>query len=156
MFPPNMDLADSRQESARDCWVHQQMEEAMKHMPTDLEVLPSPLLLEQMGREAAQRQRIREGYSVPPPQLRHSPPVSVPAAKPSSSSRGKNHRCAGVPIRLAGEEVVSLPADVRAAASKPASSSATALSPSLAAAPAMPSSLAPTRCSEATPEEHTR
>ncbi|KAK5603618.1 hypothetical protein CRENBAI_003524 [Crenichthys baileyi] len=43
-----MELADSRQESARDRWVQQQMEEAMKHLPTDLEVVPSPLLLEEM------------------------------------------------------------------------------------------------------------
>ncbi|MED6289691.1 hypothetical protein CHARACLAT_005503 [Characodon lateralis] len=55
MIPPHMDLADSRQESARDRWVQQQVEEAMKHLPTDLEVLPSPLLLEQMAREAVHR-----------------------------------------------------------------------------------------------------
>ncbi|KAK5604201.1 hypothetical protein CRENBAI_021317 [Crenichthys baileyi] len=48
MFPPHTDLADSRQESARDRWVQQQMEDAMRYLPTDLEVLPSPLLLEQM------------------------------------------------------------------------------------------------------------
>ncbi|MEQ2228737.1 hypothetical protein ILYODFUR_011893 [Ilyodon furcidens] len=86
MFPPKMDLADSRQVSARDRWFQQQMEEAMRHLPMDLEVLPSPLLLEQMEREAAQCRRVREGYSFPPPQLRHSLPAPVPAAKPSSSS----------------------------------------------------------------------
>ncbi|MED6278706.1 hypothetical protein CHARACLAT_026717 [Characodon lateralis] len=43
-----MDLADSRQESARDRWVQCQMEEAMKHFLSDLEVLPSPRLLEEM------------------------------------------------------------------------------------------------------------
>ncbi|MEQ2283027.1 hypothetical protein AMECASPLE_006879 [Ameca splendens] len=73
----------------------------------DLEVLPSPLLLEQM--------------------------------EPSCGS--------------AGEEVFSLPAGVRAAASFPASSSATAKFPRLAAAPPMPSSLTPARCSEATPDK---
>ncbi|KAK5610357.1 hypothetical protein CRENBAI_006385 [Crenichthys baileyi] len=139
-----MDLADSRQESARDRWVQQQREEAVKHLPTDLEVLPSPLLLEQMEREAALRQRVREGCSVPPPQLQRSPPAS---------SRRKNRRRAVIPSRSAGEEVVFLPADLRATASNPASSSATALSPRLAAAPPKPSSLAPARCSEATPDE---
>ncbi|KAK5613442.1 hypothetical protein CRENBAI_021631 [Crenichthys baileyi] len=48
MNPPTMELADSRQESARDRWVRQEMEEAMKCLPTDLEVVPSPLLLEEM------------------------------------------------------------------------------------------------------------
>ncbi|KAK5606114.1 hypothetical protein CRENBAI_000300 [Crenichthys baileyi] len=43
-----MELADSRQESARDRWVRQEMKEAMKCLPTDLEVVPSPLLLEEM------------------------------------------------------------------------------------------------------------
>ncbi|KAK5612221.1 hypothetical protein CRENBAI_018738 [Crenichthys baileyi] len=103
-----------------------------------------------MEREAAQRQRVREGCSVPPPQLRRSSPASVPAAKLSSSSRRRNRRRAGVNRRWVGEEVVSLPADVRAAASKSASSSATAKFPRFAAAPPMPSSA---RCSEATPEE---
>ncbi|KAK5623164.1 hypothetical protein CRENBAI_018429 [Crenichthys baileyi] len=69
---------------------------------------------------------------------RHSPPAplaahSGPAVKPSPSSRRKKCR-RGAPSCLAGEEVVSLPAD--------ASSPATALSPRLAAAPSMPSSLA--------------
>ncbi|MED6285092.1 hypothetical protein CHARACLAT_025781 [Characodon lateralis] len=146
MFP-NMDLTDSRQESTRDRWVKQQMKEAMRLLPTDLEVLPSPLLLEQMEPEAAQRQRVREDCSVPPPQLRRSPPASVPATKPSSSSRRKNHRHAGIPSRSPGEEVVSLPADVRAAASKPASSPATAMSARLAAPLPMPSALAPARSS---------
>ncbi|KAK5609500.1 hypothetical protein CRENBAI_007214 [Crenichthys baileyi] len=49
MFPPNMDLTDGRQESARDRWVQQQMEESMRHLPA------SPLLLEQMEREGVQR-----------------------------------------------------------------------------------------------------
>ncbi|KAK5601532.1 hypothetical protein CRENBAI_024424 [Crenichthys baileyi] len=150
MFPPNFDLADKQKDDALDRWVERQKEEAMRNLPTDLEVLPSPLLLEQMDHEAVQRQRVREGCSVPPPQLRRSPPASVPAAKPSSSSRRRNRQRAGVNSQWAGEEVVSLSADMRAAASKPAPSSATAMSPRLPAAPPIPSSA---RCSEATPEE---
>ncbi|MED6262305.1 hypothetical protein ATANTOWER_017506 [Ataeniobius toweri] len=154
MFPPNMDLGDSRQESARDRWVQQQTEEAMKHLPADLKVLPSPLLLEQVEREAVQRP---------------SPPSSLvarlhTAVKPSSSSRRKKRRSGAPSCVSACEEssmaaavtsgaVVSQPADVRAAASNPASLSASARSPRLAAAPSMPFSLAPARCSEATPEE---
>ncbi|KAK5609705.1 hypothetical protein CRENBAI_026251 [Crenichthys baileyi] len=159
MIPSTTDPADKRKADALDSWVERQKEEAMRNLPTDLAVLPSPLLLEQMEHEAAQRQRVREGCSVPPPQLR---------SKQSSSSRRRNRRRAGVNSRSAGEEVVSLPADVRTAASKPASSSATALSarlptaskpapssatakfPRLAAAPPMPSSA---WCSDATPEE---
>ncbi|KAK5600201.1 hypothetical protein CRENBAI_005822 [Crenichthys baileyi] len=150
-----MDLADGRQESSRDRWVQQQMEEAMRHLPANLEVLPSPLLLEQMERELVQRP---------------SPPSSLvacpdPAAKPTSFSRSRKRRRGAIPFFSAGEEespmaaavtsgaVVSLPADVSAAASNPASSSATALSPRLAAAPPMPFSLAPARSSEATPDE---
>ncbi|MED6244221.1 hypothetical protein ATANTOWER_032588 [Ataeniobius toweri] len=78
---------------------------------------------------------------------------SGPAVKPSPSSRRTKRRRGAPSCGSAGEEVVSLPSDVRAATSKPASSSATALSPRLAAAPPMPSSLAPARCSEATPDE---
>ncbi|KAK5621676.1 hypothetical protein CRENBAI_022061 [Crenichthys baileyi] len=133
MFPPTTDPADKLRADALDRYVERQKEEVMRNLPTDLEVLPSPLLLEQMECEAAQRQRVREVCFVPPPQLRRSPPASVPAAKPSSSSRHRNCRRAGVNSRWAGEEVVSLPADVRAAASKPAPSSATAMSPRLAA-----------------------
>ncbi|KAK5619763.1 hypothetical protein CRENBAI_007828 [Crenichthys baileyi] len=138
MFLPNLDLADKQKDDALDRWMERQKEEAMRNLPTDLEMLPSPLLLEQMEREAAQRQRVREGCSVPPPQLRRSPPASE---SPTCSSWS------------AGEEVVSLPADVKAAASKPASSSATALSSRLAASPPMPSPVALARCSEATPDE---
>ncbi|MED6242305.1 hypothetical protein ATANTOWER_002777 [Ataeniobius toweri] len=54
MFLPHMDLADRRHESARDRWVQQQMEETMRRLPDDLEVLPSQLLVEQMECEAAQ------------------------------------------------------------------------------------------------------
>ncbi|KAK5599429.1 hypothetical protein CRENBAI_021335 [Crenichthys baileyi] len=143
MFPPNMELADGRQESASDRWVQQQMEEALRHMPADLEVLPSPLLLEQMEREAVQRR---------------SPPATLvahpdPAAKPTSSSRRKKRRCGAPSCFSAGEEVGPMPTDVRAAGSNPASVSATALSPRLGAAPPAPSSLAQARCSEATPDE---
>ncbi|KAK5624099.1 hypothetical protein CRENBAI_015015 [Crenichthys baileyi] len=159
MFPPNTDFADSRQVSARDRWVQRQMEEAMRHLPTDLEVLPSPLLLEQMEREAAQR---REGCSFSPPQLRRSLPAPVPAANPSSSSRRKKRRCGAPACVSASKEesptaasgaVVSLPTDVRAAASRPASSSATALSPRFAAALPMLSSLAPAHSTESPSEE---
>ncbi|KAK5608039.1 hypothetical protein CRENBAI_005705 [Crenichthys baileyi] len=155
MFPPKLDLADSKQESASDPRVQQQMEEAMRHLQADLEVLPSPLLLEQMKCEAVQRR------SLPAPLVARLDP----AAKPASSSRCKK-RWRGAPSCFsAGEEespmaaavrsgvVVSLPAFVRAAARNPASSSATALSPMLAAALPMPSSLAPAQCSEATPDE---
>ncbi|KAK5620610.1 hypothetical protein CRENBAI_021589 [Crenichthys baileyi] len=140
MFPPNM---DGRQESARDHWVQQQMEEAMKYLPSDLEVLPSPLLLEQMEREAVQR----------PSPLTSLVARPNKAVKPTSSCRHTKRRRGAPSCVSAGEEsptaaavtsgaVVSLPTDVRAAASNPASSSATALSPRLAAAPPMPSSLA--------------
>ncbi|KAK5608067.1 hypothetical protein CRENBAI_005147 [Crenichthys baileyi] len=193
MNPPTMELADSRQESARDRWVRQEMEEAMKCLPTDLEVVPSPLLLEEMelapagpgsgrgavdlftflSREAERTLRRSAGLSVPQsaydgsglaipcpgtgPLRRRSLPAplaahSGPAVKPSPSSRRKKRR-RGAPSCSAGEEVVCLPADVRAAASKPASLPATALSPRLAASPPMPSSLPPARCSEATPDE---
>ncbi|KAK5598396.1 hypothetical protein CRENBAI_012274 [Crenichthys baileyi] len=88
------------------------------------------------------------------------------ACFPGCSPRNRGR--AGVNSQSAGEEVVSLLADVRTAASKPASSSATALSarlatankpaplsatanfPRLAAARPMPSSA---WCSDATPEE---
>ncbi|KAK5614011.1 hypothetical protein CRENBAI_012719 [Crenichthys baileyi] len=162
MFPSTTDPVDKLKADALERRVERQKEEAMSNLPTDLEVLPSSLLLEQMEREAAQRQRVREGCFVPPPQLRR------------------------VNSRWAGEEVVSLPAHVRdaasklaplsataisprlAAASKPASSSATALSPRLPAASIPGSSSATTkfprltaappiqssvRWSEATPEE---
>ncbi|KAK5603665.1 hypothetical protein CRENBAI_002880 [Crenichthys baileyi] len=120
MFPPKLDLADGKQESGSDPWVQQQMEEAMRH----LEVLPSPLLLKQMEREA-----------------------------PTSSSRRKKRRRRAPSCFSAGEEVGPMPADVRAAASNLASSSVTAQSPRLAAAPPMPSSLALVQCSVATPDE---
>ncbi|KAK5609430.1 hypothetical protein CRENBAI_009586 [Crenichthys baileyi] len=133
MFPPKLDLADGKQESARDRWVQQQMEEAMRHLPADLEVLPSPLLLEQMECEAVQR------CSLPAPLVAHPDP----AAKPASSSRRRKRRHGAPSCCSAGEEVGPMPAYVRAAASNPASSSA----------PPMPSSLAPVRCYVATPDK---
>ncbi|KAK5615779.1 hypothetical protein CRENBAI_022308 [Crenichthys baileyi] len=161
-----MDLADERQASSMDLFTF-------------------------LSREAEKTLRRSAGLSVPQsaydgsrlaipcpgtrPLRRRSPPVPLaahfgPALKPSPSSR-HNKRRRGAPSCSAGEEVVSLPADVRAAASKPASSPATALSPRLAAAsmppsspatalsprlaaaPLMPSSLAPAQCSEAAPDE---
>ncbi|MED6242226.1 hypothetical protein ATANTOWER_001833 [Ataeniobius toweri] len=115
----------------------------MRNLPTDLEVLPSPLLQEQMEREAVQR------CSPPAPLAVHSDL----AVKSSPSSRRKKRRRRAPSCGSAGKEVVSLPADMRAAASKPASSSATAMSARLAAPPPMPSSLAPVRCSGTTPDE---
>ncbi|KAK5604343.1 hypothetical protein CRENBAI_019502 [Crenichthys baileyi] len=72
----------------------------------------------------------------------------------STSSSPHKKRQHGAPsCGSAGEEVVSLPANVRAAASNPASSSATALSARLAAPPPMPSSLAPAHSTGTTPDE---
>ncbi|MEQ2225825.1 hypothetical protein ILYODFUR_021432 [Ilyodon furcidens] len=151
MFPPNTDPADEQKADALDRWVQRQMEEAMRHLPKDLEVLPSPLLLDQMEREAAQRQRVREGCSFPPPQLRRSLPAPVPAAKPSSSSRRKNPWSAAV---VKSGAVVSLPTDVKAVASNPATVLwQTLLSARLAAPLPKSSSHSPAQDSEATPEE---
>ncbi|KAK5622912.1 hypothetical protein CRENBAI_022517 [Crenichthys baileyi] len=55
MFPPTFDPADTLG-VCQTHWVQRQKEKAMRHLPTDLEVLPSPLLLEQMERKAAQCQ----------------------------------------------------------------------------------------------------
>ncbi|KAK5601650.1 hypothetical protein CRENBAI_022692 [Crenichthys baileyi] len=182
MIPPNKDLGDSRQVSARDRWVQRQVEEAMKHLPSNLEVVPSPLLLEEielapagtgsgrgvvdlftfLSREAEKTLRHSAGLSVPQSafdgsrlaipcpgtdplrRCSSSPPLHT-AVKPSPSSRRKKRRRGAPSCGSAGEEVVSLAADVGAATSKPASSSATTLSPRLSAPPV--------RCSEATPDE---
>ncbi|MEQ2311148.1 hypothetical protein AMECASPLE_016622 [Ameca splendens] len=145
-----------------------------------------------LSREAEKSLRRSAGLSVPQsaydgsrlaipcpgtgPLRRRSPhaPLAAhfgPAVKPTSSSRRKKRRRAEVPSRSAGEEVDSLSANVRVAASKPASSSATALSPRLAAAssaasspatarcarlaaaPPMPSSLFPAHSTESSPDE---
>ncbi|MED6282515.1 hypothetical protein CHARACLAT_032978 [Characodon lateralis] len=79
MFPPTMDPAEKQKADALDRWVERQKEEAMRNLPTDLEVLPSPLLLEQMEREAVQRRS-------PPAPLAAQ---SGPAVKSSASSRRK-------------------------------------------------------------------
>ncbi|KAK5623014.1 hypothetical protein CRENBAI_021163 [Crenichthys baileyi] len=77
MFPPNLDLVDGKQESARDHWVQQQMKEAMRYLPTDVEVLPSPLLLEQM-----ERRETREGpaSSASAPRHSHRKDASAPVS----------------------------------------------------------------------------
>ncbi|KAK5601263.1 hypothetical protein CRENBAI_001989 [Crenichthys baileyi] len=120
-----------------------------------LEVLPSPLLLEQMEREVVQRPSAPSSLVARPNK----------AVKPTSSCRCKKRRRGTPSCVSAGEEesptaaavtsgaVVSLPTDVRAAASNPTTSSATALSPRLTAAPPMLSLLAPAQCFEATPDE---
>ncbi|MED6250474.1 hypothetical protein ATANTOWER_018228, partial [Ataeniobius toweri] len=125
MFPPNMDLADEHQANSMDIFTF-------------------------LSREAEKTLRRSAGLSVPQsafygsrlaipcpgtiPLRRHSSPPLHSAVRPTSSSRRKKHRCAGVPSRSAGKEVVSQSADVRSAGTKPASSPATALSPRLAAA----------------------
>ncbi|KAK5623115.1 hypothetical protein CRENBAI_019563 [Crenichthys baileyi] len=119
MIPPTTDPADKQKADSLDRWVQRQKEETTRNLPTDLEVRPSPLLLEQMEREAVRRR------SPPAPLAAHSDP----AVKPSPSSCGKKRRRGAPCCSSAGKEVVSLPANVRAAASKPASLSATALSP---------------------------
>ncbi|KAK5616714.1 hypothetical protein CRENBAI_025916 [Crenichthys baileyi] len=154
MIPPTTDPADKQKADALDYWVQRQKEEAMRNLPKDLEVLPSPLLLEQMEREAVQRR------SPPAPLAAHS----GPAVKSSPPSRRKKRRRGAPSCVSAGEESLTaaavmpgvgtpLLAGGRAAASKPASSPATPQSPRLAAPPPMPSSLTPARCSEAIPEE---
>ncbi|KAK5603426.1 hypothetical protein CRENBAI_007950 [Crenichthys baileyi] len=141
MFLPNLDLTDGRQESVRDHWVQQQMKEAMRHLPTDLEVLPSPLLL--MEREAVQR-------SSPPAPLVAHPDL---AEKPTSSSRRKKRRRGAPSCFSASEKVGPMPVDVWAAAINPVSSSATALSAWLASPLPKPSSHSPAQDSVAKPDE---
>ncbi|KAK5611366.1 hypothetical protein CRENBAI_017862 [Crenichthys baileyi] len=152
MIPPTTEPADKQKVDALDRWVQRQKEEAMRNLPKDLEVLPSPLLLEQMEREAVQLR------SPPAPLAAHS----GPEMKSSPSSRRKKRRRGAPSCVSAGEESLTaaavmpgvgtpLLAGGRAAASKPASLPATAPSPRLTAPPPMPSSLA--RCSEATPDE---
>ncbi|MEQ2311842.1 hypothetical protein AMECASPLE_024669 [Ameca splendens] len=132
MFPPTTDLADEHQARSMDLFTF-------------------------LSREAEKSLRRSAGLSVPqsaydgsrlaipcPGTGRHSPPAPLaahfgPAVKPSS--RRKKRRRGAPSCGSAGEEVVSQPAYVRAAASKPASSSATALSPRIAAPPPMPSAL---------------
>ncbi|MED6282489.1 hypothetical protein CHARACLAT_032715 [Characodon lateralis] len=101
MFPPTMDPAEKQKADALDRWVERQKEEAMRNLPTDLEVLPSPLLLEQMEREAVQRRS-------PPAPL---PAHSGPAVKSSASSCRERRRHGEPSCGSAAEEVVSLPAE---------------------------------------------
>ncbi|KAK5615405.1 hypothetical protein CRENBAI_001819, partial [Crenichthys baileyi] len=177
MFPPTTDLADKLKADALDRCVQRQKEEAMSYLPSDQEVVPSPLLLEEvelapagpgsgcdvvdlftfLSWEGEKTLRRSAGLSVPqsaydgsrlatpcpgtgPLRCRSSSPPLHSAMKPSPSSRSKKRRCGAPCCGSPAEEVVYLPVDVRAAASKPASSSATALSPRLAAAssPASP------------------
>ncbi|MED6255562.1 hypothetical protein ATANTOWER_011453, partial [Ataeniobius toweri] len=73
--------------------------EAMRHLPADLELLPSPLLLEQMEREAVQR-RSPSAPLVAHPDL---------AEKPTSSSRCKKRRRGAPSCFSASEEVGPIP-----------------------------------------------
>ncbi|KAK5601517.1 hypothetical protein CRENBAI_024907 [Crenichthys baileyi] len=145
MFPPTIDLADEHQAGSMDLFTF-------------------------LSREAEQTLRRSAGLSVPQSTYDgsrlaipcpgtgplHCPSSSPPlhtAVKPKSSSRRKKRRRGAPSCVSAGEEsltvaadmpgaVTPLPGDVRAAASKPPSL--------LTAAPPMPFSA---RCSEATPEE---
>ncbi|MED6250382.1 hypothetical protein ATANTOWER_032171 [Ataeniobius toweri] len=117
MFPPTMDLADEHQASSMDLFTF-------------------------LSREAEKSLRRSAGLSVPqsafygsrlaipcpgtgPLRRRSSPPLHT-AVKPSPSSRRKKRRRGAPSCGSGAEEVASLSADVRTAASKPASSSATA------------------------------
>ncbi|KAK5612278.1 hypothetical protein CRENBAI_016266 [Crenichthys baileyi] len=171
MFPPKLDLADGRQERSSDHWLQQQMKEAMSHLPSDLEVVPSPLLwrrweLAPAGPGSGQADLFTFLSREAEKTLRGCQcrtRLMTDPVKPSSSSRRKKRRRGAPSCVSAGEEesptaaaatpgvVTPLLAGGRVAASIPASSSATAQSPRLAAAP--PMSLAPAWCSEATPDE---
>ncbi|MEQ2280785.1 hypothetical protein AMECASPLE_023523 [Ameca splendens] len=85
MFSPTTDPADTQKADALDHWVQRQKEEARRNLPTDLEVVPSPLLLEEMeltpagpgfGRDAVDLFTFlsREAEKT----LRHSAGLSVP------------------------------------------------------------------------------
>ncbi|KAK5623622.1 hypothetical protein CRENBAI_010472 [Crenichthys baileyi] len=124
-----MDLADEHQASSMDLFTFLSWEaEKTLRRSAGLSVSQSAsdgsrLAIPCLGTGPLRRR------SLPVPLAAHS----GPAVKPSPSSRRKKRR-RGAPSCSAGEEVVSLPADVRAAGSKPTSSSATALSPRLTAA----------------------
>ncbi|KAK5613343.1 hypothetical protein CRENBAI_023517 [Crenichthys baileyi] len=156
-----MDLADKKQDSGLDCWVQQQKEEALKHLPDDLEVLPSPLLLKQMEREAAKRHFC-------------SSPLDL-AVEPRSSSCCRKHKRGAVsslptakkefPMSVAataGVEVL-MPADARVAAGSPVHLSPTVTSfrlspaktavPRAAVVPPIPPPLPPAHIFMATPDE---
>ncbi|KAK5622087.1 hypothetical protein CRENBAI_010772, partial [Crenichthys baileyi] len=105
MIPPTTDPADKQKADALDRWVQRQKEEAMRNLPNDLEVLPSPLLLEQMEHEAVQ--------------LRSPPAFLVvhqgPAAKPTSSFRRKKRR-RGTPSCVSAAEEYPMAAAVTSGA----------------------------------------
>ncbi|MEQ2171913.1 hypothetical protein GOODEAATRI_015493 [Goodea atripinnis] len=95
MFPANLDPVDARQDAAMDRWVQHQIEEAKRLLPEDLEVLPSPLLLEEMEHEVAQRRDGQEDAPLllPLPQFSLSDPASpcchrAPELKPASPWSG--------------------------------------------------------------------
>ncbi|KAK5611590.1 hypothetical protein CRENBAI_014681 [Crenichthys baileyi] len=135
MIPPTMELADSRQESAREL---APAGPGSGRGAVDLFTF--------LSREAEKTPRRSAGLSVPQSAFDGSR-LEIPC--PGTGPLRRRSACSPA----CSQQVVSLPADVRAAASKPASSPATAPSPRLAAAPPMPSSLTPARCSEATPDE---
>ncbi|MEQ2227509.1 hypothetical protein ILYODFUR_038304, partial [Ilyodon furcidens] len=148
MSPPTTDLAEEHQASSIDLLTFLSREAEKSCRSAGLSVPQS----------AYNGSRLAIPVPGTGPLRRRSPPAplvvhSGPALRPTSSSRRKKWQRAGVPSRSAGEEVVSQPAYVRAAANEPASSSVTALSPRLVAPLPMPSALAPARCSGATPAE---
>ncbi|MEQ2222830.1 hypothetical protein ILYODFUR_030476 [Ilyodon furcidens] len=96
MFPANLDPMDARQDAAMDRWVQHQIEEAKRLLPEDLEVLPSPLLLEEVEHEVAQRRDGQEDAPLllPLPQFSLSDPASpcchrAPELKPASPWSGR-------------------------------------------------------------------
>ncbi|MED6282578.1 hypothetical protein CHARACLAT_033615 [Characodon lateralis] len=137
MSPPTMDLADEHQASSMDLFTFLSWEAEKS--------LRRSTLVPQSAYDGSRLAIPVPGTGPLRRRSPHAPLVvhSGPAVRPTSSSRRKKRRRARVPSRSAGEEVVSQPAYMRAAASKPASSPATALSPSLTAPPPMPSALAP-------------
>ncbi|MEQ2301783.1 hypothetical protein AMECASPLE_039738, partial [Ameca splendens] len=130
MFPPTMDLVDEHQASSIDLF-------------TFLSREAQKTLCRSAGLSVPQWAYDGSRLAIPCPEtgpLCHRSPHALLAAhfglavKPSPSSRHKKRRRGAPSCGSAGEEVVSLPAYVRAAASKPASLPARALSPRLAAA----------------------
>ncbi|KAK5607381.1 hypothetical protein CRENBAI_024782 [Crenichthys baileyi] len=94
------------------------MEEAKRLLPDDLEILTSPLLLEQMERDTAQSRESREDCPPLLPLLRLSPPAPLAARPvprsladaPTSSSRHRKHWCGAVSCLSTAEEEVPMPA----------------------------------------------
>ncbi|KAK5600597.1 hypothetical protein CRENBAI_010403 [Crenichthys baileyi] len=165
MFPPTTDPADKLKADALDRWVQRQKEEAMSYLPFDLEVVPSPLLLEMelapagpgsgcdvvdlftfLSREAEKTLRRSAGLSVP-----KSAYDGSRLATPCPGTGPLRRRSSSPPIHTAMKPSPSSFLWL-AAASSPASSPATALSARLPAPP-MPSSLAPAHSTESSPDE---